>query len=1131
MRKTKVKEIRKLVVTAFAMFALATGVAFAYEVSVDNWDDALVEVQKEGVTKLILDVSQHSDPLMDTMGSSMNITSPPVPGNGIVIEGKMEGGHSGYYTTLVGNGSQILNNSAKTTVNNVSFKSGSIIGANGGAIVNTGDLTLENTDLDTLSEISSNNAIGDGGAIANINSNSSSGRLTVKNYIFSNNIATNRVESDPDGVPGSGDEVSGIEGGTGGAIYSNTTAEVGLDIGDTTFTGNKAKNFGGAIANLNGIANITSSRFESNAAGIEGLDTPLAGCQGGAIVNAAVANISSSLFKDNTSADFGGAIANSLSTSLGTVGLVQDSDTIVNISSSGFTGNLASEGGGAIYNKGSDNIDYDNIVNIDDGTYFIGNFAADSKSSTADLGNGGAILNMSTNTSGANNGFVNINGTEGSRILFQDNIAGNGGAIANQGNLNVNYATFTGNGIHSFDDGSRLVTQYGGAIYNITSNSNQEAVTVVKNSAFDENIAVNGGAIYNDSGSVVVLDSTFTHNMTTATGVANGGAIYGANDSNTIVRAHEKDASIGYYQDSVANSVNNGSDSVVFATTATGSLQAGKDRTLTIYSIVDGNPGSTTDKATININDTYIDASGDSYESTGVVRFVGDAQIRSANIVLNGGTLAFDKDSGLGSVGRAASESNSLTLNGGTLNLLNNHLSPDNRYTNQLVVDSLTLNNNTNIMLDVDLKKTEMDNLLASNVSGTVTANDDAKLLVSGMKSISDTDKSSVDILFTDIADLEGHVGLADDFSGTVEGPIYQYAVQHLSVSHTGGGAAAAVDPGEYFRFNRIGNSNSVIAGPVAAQAAFLLMDNIYRQSFANMDMVTLMTPEQRMAWKMRNKYANADLLHRGVYAPNIIPEERDGWYLRPFTNFENVPLKNGPKVSNVFYGTLIGGESDIIDLGHGWDGNFSFFGAYHGSHQAYNGNSIWQNGGSIGGVATAYKGNFFTGVTANVGASAARATHSFGSEDFPILMTGAAWKSGYNWGLLNNKLVIQPSYMMSYTFVNVFDYTNAAGVNITQDPLHAIEFIPGIKIIGNLPNGWQPYAALNMTWIAMDRTKFYANDVALTRLGIKPFVEYGVGLQKRYGDRFTGFGQAMIRNGGRNGIAFTLGFRWALGN
>ena len=63
-----------------------------------------------------------------------------------------------------------------------------------------------------------------------------------------------------------------------------------------------------------------------------------------------------------------------------------------------------------------------------------------------------------------------------------------------------------------------------------------------------------------------------------------------------------------------------------------------------------------------------------------------------------------------------------------------------------------------------------------------------------------------------------------------------------------------------------------------------------------------------------------------------------------------------------------------------------------------------------------------------------------------------------------------------------------------------------------------------------MDNTKFKANDVALPDMSVKPYFQYGVGIQKRWGDRFTGFFQTMIRNGGRNGVALTLGFRWSLG-
>lgn len=63
-----------------------------------------------------------------------------------------------------------------------------------------------------------------------------------------------------------------------------------------------------------------------------------------------------------------------------------------------------------------------------------------------------------------------------------------------------------------------------------------------------------------------------------------------------------------------------------------------------------------------------------------------------------------------------------------------------------------------------------------------------------------------------------------------------------------------------------------------------------------------------------------------------------------------------------------------------------------------------------------------------------------------------------------------------------------------------------------------------------MDDTKFKANDVSLPQMSLDPYVQYGVGVQKRWGDRFTGFFQTMVRNGGRNGVVLSTGFRWAIG-
>ena len=63
-----------------------------------------------------------------------------------------------------------------------------------------------------------------------------------------------------------------------------------------------------------------------------------------------------------------------------------------------------------------------------------------------------------------------------------------------------------------------------------------------------------------------------------------------------------------------------------------------------------------------------------------------------------------------------------------------------------------------------------------------------------------------------------------------------------------------------------------------------------------------------------------------------------------------------------------------------------------------------------------------------------------------------------------------------------------------------------------------------------MDKTDFLANNVSLPELSVKPFVKYGVGVRKTWGERCTGFLQAYFTGGGRNGVGLQAGFRFALG-
>ena len=431
--------------------------------------------------------------------------------------------------------------------------------------------------------------------------------------------------------------------------------------------------------------------------------------------------------------------------------------------------------------------------------------------------------------------------------------------------------------------------------------------------------------------------------------------------------------------------------------------------------------------------------------------------------------------------------------------------------------DNLTLNGDIGLYLDVDLKNGQADTISANNVTG-----DGLIILGSdGINAVTDAlvENTSVKIASGAITD---YIQLAED-DMEIMGPIQEYLVNYndgmLNFMATGG---------DHPSYNQV--NPGIMSGAVAAQmGGYLTQLNSYDEAFRNMDMYMLMTKKQRDAMKYRNKYA-----YNGssgiIYDASISRQENKSGWLRPFATFEQVDLDGGPDVSNVAYGSYFGIDSEFIDLGHGWDGVWSAYAGYNGSHQAYDGIGIYQNGGTLGVVGMAYKGNFFTGLTVNAGASAGRANVDAGYDDFTMLMSGVASKTGYNFELFDGKFIIQPSYMMSYSFVNTFDYTSASGVRVTSDPLHAIHIEPGIKFIGNLKNGWQPYMGISMIWNVMDKTKFMANEVYLPELSIKPFVKYGVGLRKSWGERFTGYLQTYITNGGRNGIGLQAGFNWALG-
>ena len=465
-------------------------------------------------------------------------------------------------------------------------------------------------------------------------------------------------------------------------------------------------------------------------------------------------------------------------------------------------------------------------------------------------------------------------------------------------------------------------------------------------------------------------------------------------------------------------------------------------------------------------------------------------------------------------------DSNNVTLNGGSLFLLNNKAGTAN-------FDTLSISADTDLMVDVDLANSAMDRVSADSY-GELKGN----INVVGMNLLSDADSDLTEILFAD-NELKNNVTyggaeLPDNFQTTAYTPIYKYDV-----------AYGVKDDGGYFTFNRLGGSSggsdafnpAVLGSPVASQAANQsALNEVFHYSYEHVDSFTKLPAFERYAKINANKYAMSTEFNDNMpsYAEQLYNK---GIWFKPFTTFESLPLKNGPKVDAITYGSLVGFDTDFKELGNGWHSVFSGFAGYVGSSLNYSGVDSTMNGGLLGFTETFYKGNFWTAVSATAGASVGETHNMYGKEDYTSLLAGVGSKTGYNFEFKEGRFIIQPIMYLGYTFVNTFDYKNSAGVNIESDPLHTIQLNPSVRFIANLKGGWQPYASVGMVWNLMNETKATANNVRLPEMSVKPYVEYGVGVQRNWADKFTAFLQAMIRNGGRNGVSLTGGFRFMLGS
>ncbi len=497
-------------------------------------------------------------------------------GANTVFDGNMAKDSAGaiadFGTVIVSSGTKFNNNSAYATDETTGTR---LIGGGAIAMGINGKLVVDGA------EFNNNTSRFDGGAIATRRTLEDSEIPQVDN--LGNYIKiSNSVFSGNQALGGMIDTASNrTRGGNGGAI-ANTFATT--EIGGTTFAKNTTAKNGGAIYNhhfinvdatgtdtgLGGVMTITDSVFSENSANGDG----------GAIYNTGTLTLNSDVFVGNSANGFGGAVGSQGQLTLkGT--MFANNTAIVGgamysgyndsgvgrgsseISGATFTNNSAEYGAGAVANYGSMKIDIDN-------TKFVGN-----KVTHAIEQDGWNNRNLNSSVDGGGALFVgSASATSLNKTVFQNNSSTTaGGAIATRAdwvNSELGALQFETNAPENYDPSKDYLVK------------NTKAKLDIKNSVFERNTAgLQGGALFNTFMNTTIADSNFVDNV-----AGQGGAIYNAG----AIELSGNNVFTGNMAGGVANDIHNvgalnitdGTTTIDGGITGTGTLTVADGATLNI---------------------------------------------------------------------------------------------------------------------------------------------------------------------------------------------------------------------------------------------------------------------------------------------------------------------------------------------------------------------------------------------------------------------------------------------------------------------------------------------------------------------------------------------------------------------
>ncbi len=904
-------------------------------------------------------------------------------------------------------------------------------------------------------------------------------------------------------------EYEGGDSSYGGAIENRaTSANATLGTITGNFIGNSETSSsnsadGGAIFNYaeNGysavIGNITGN-FIGNGVDDNSTDTSHNNSDGGAIFNEASSSIAkigniTGDFVGNTAKDdsedgsptaAGGAIYNYAYGGSATAEIGDIAGNFYGNSAQGT--DSANSRGGAISNDAGGDSDSGNQATIGNITGdFVGNYAT----SESRAAWGGAIVNMATENQGA----ATIGDITGNFMSNYVSAAHNafGGAIHNRagGEGHTTTATFgniTGDFVGNYAEstGESSYGAYGGAIANYviedsTGSHTAEIGSITGDFAYNAVTAAGnayGGAIFNNGTVTAIKNSSFVGNSATSeSGEGYGGAIYNDGTIGTITNTSFVDNSAStsggaIYTTGDLTIAADGADVVFVGNTVNGEsnaiYMASSDGTLT-FSLSDGGSIALYDKIQ-GEEDYSVEISGDGFDTT----FYLLSDLEGAGLSVGNTTLS--------------------TVDG---------------IIHTYDVNSFTVTSDFNMQVDVDLADEKMDRITAGSYgdhAGTLT--------VSGMNLISDAKKDSVEIVFAED-------GLKDNVGSSVNvaySPVYQYSLTYDDR-----------DDGGYFVFDKAGYNPAVMANSIAQMGVFNAMGLMYEYNFEHSDYYAKLPEDVRLALGKKAKRApkENDPTKPAYYNRNELTER--GAWIRAFASNESVSYRSGWESRDKYYGAMVGFDSSLRDHGDGWASVFTGYAGALGIRQSYSGGRIKQKGGFVGVTESFYKKNFYTAWTVAAGTMKAHEYTMYGHDNSRLDNYGIAGRFGWNFDFADGKFSLLPTFTASYSTVNPEDFTNAADVQLTSNDLRAVQLNPNVKLIMNMKNGLQPYLTVGEVWTVGQSSTVRVNGNKLDELELRPYTEYGIGLQKRWTNERDAYVQVLGHSHGRDGILVNAGVRW----